>query len=103
MGFFSKLVGAASVRSDDRLAEKQLKERYVPMIMNWGFPLSEAEKLFAKFFQEIKKEAQTAGTINLPINYGDMLLEKEPTDEWTQNFPAPARQDGAGDEDIREW
>jgi len=103
MGFFSKLVGAASVWSDEKLAEKQLKERYVPIIINWGFPLSEAEKMFAKFLQEIKKEAQAAGTINLPINYGDILLEKEPTDAWTQNFLAPVRRESARDEDIREW
>ncbi len=104
MGFFSKLVGAASARSDERRAEEQLKEIYVPAIMHtWGLSLSEAQKTFAKSLQEIKEEAQAAGSINLPINYGDILLQKERSDPWTQTFLASARREGARDADIREW
>jgi hypothetical protein len=104
MGFLSKLVGAASAWLDEKRAEKQLKERHIPIFVNsWGLPLSEAQKTFATFLQEMKQEAEAAGTTNLPINYEDILLQKEATDPRTQNFLASARQEGARDEDIREW
>jgi len=98
MGIFSKLFGSSSD------IKKQLEAQYLPMIqMMMGMSASEAKNKFLDMIKKAKEDAIKEGTINLPHNFGDILLEKESTDEKIKSMLAKRRKEGVKDDDIRWW
>jgi len=53
--------------------------------------------------QVAKKDAEKEGTANLPKNFGDILLEREATDEKIKFMLAKLRKEGVTDKDIKLW
>lgn len=98
MGVFSKLFGLSSD------IEKQLEKLYVPMFqMMIGMSQSQAKNTFRDLYKQAEEEAKTEGTLNLPMNLGDILLGKESTDQKINAMLAKRRKEGVRDEDIRWW
>ena len=98
MGLFSRLFGSPSS------IENQLKNIYVPMFQTtMGMSRSQAKRFFRHTLKRVKELSLKQGSINLPQNFGDILLEKESTDEKTKVMLAKKRKEGVRDEDIRWW
>ena len=94
MGFFSRKPSI----------EQQLKEIHIPLLQNRGLSLSEANELFSTWLREAKQEAEKEGTANLPENLGDLMLQREGTDNaLLPTRLAKVRREGATDKDIRNW
>lgn len=84
--------------------EKKLEDIYVPKLqMVMGVSPSQAKRAFRDMLQKAKEESLEEGTSNLPPNFGDVLLEKETTDEKIRSWLAMKRNEGVSDEEIREW
>ncbi len=49
------------------------------------------------------EESHKLGTVNLPQNLGDILLEAESFDEKTRSYLAKMRSQGVRDRDIKWW
>jgi hypothetical protein len=64
---------------------------------------SQAKSTFRDMLKKAKEESQKEGTSTLARNFGDILLEKESTDEKTKLMLARKRKEGVRDEDIRWW
>ena len=96
MGLFSRLFGTSGI-------QKELEILYVPMFRTMGMSSAKAESTFRDLFDQAEKEATAEGSIDLPRNLGDILLEKERTRQETQSMLAKRRKEGARDEDIRWW
>jgi len=99
MGLISKLFGDSSQLG----VAKKLEDMFVPFFQGMGMPLSEAKREFKDMFKQVKEYSIKQGTINLPDNYGDILIEKEATDEKIKANLAKIRKEGVTDEDIRWW
>jgi hypothetical protein len=98
MGIFSKLTGEASG------IEKELQDLYLPMLqMMTGMSPSAAKSGFRDMLKQAKEESLKEGTSNLPQNYGDVLLEKESSDEKIKSVLARKRVEGVRDADIKWW
>jgi hypothetical protein len=98
MGIFSKKFGSSSD------IEKQLEDLYVSVIQSkMGMSPLQAKSTFHTLFQRAKEESLKEGTLNLPQNFGDILLEKESTDEKIKLMLVRKRNEGVKDEDIRWW
>jgi hypothetical protein len=98
MGIFSKLFRTSSD------IEKQLEDLYVPMFQTMmGISTSQARRTFRNMLREAKRESLKEGTSNLPQNFGDILLEKESTDEKIKSMLTRKGEEGVKDEDIRWW
>lgn len=98
MGLFSKLFGSSSG------IEKQLEDQYIPMFqMTMGMSSSQAQSTFRDMLKQAKEESMKEGTSNLPQNFGDILLEKESSDEKIKSMLARKRIEGVRDADIRWW
>lgn len=94
----SKLFGSSSD------IEKQLEELYVPMLqMKMGISSLQAVDIFHDMLKQVKEESLKEDTSSLPQNFGNILLEKEFTDEKIRSMLAGKRKDGVRDEDIRWW
>lgn len=93
VGIFSRLFGTSSD------IERQLEDIYVPMFQETrGMSLSQAKTTFRDLLEKAKKDIQI-----LPENFGDVLIQKESTDEQTRSFLAKRRKEGIRYEDIRLW
>ena len=98
MGIFSKLFGASSD------INKELEDLYVPMFqMTMGMVPSQAKSTFRDLHKQAEEEAKAEGSLNLPLNLGDILLEKESSDEEAKSMLLKRRNEGVRDEDIRWW
>jgi hypothetical protein len=97
MGLFSNIFRLSST------IEKQLEEIYVPIFKGMGMLLSQAEANFHELLKLAKKESQKEGTSSLPQNYGDILLEKESTDDKIKVMLAKKRKEGVRNEDLKWW
>ena len=93
MGWFSK---GPSI-------ERQLKEVYVPMFMQSGMPISQANEQFSEWLREAKQWSQKEGMDKLPQNFGDLLLQNEATAPNIKAKLDKVRREGVTDEDIRVW
>jgi hypothetical protein len=71
--------------------------------MMMGLSPSEARNTFRDMLEEVKKESVKEGSSNLPQNFGDILLEKESTDEKINSMLKKRRNEGVRDKDIRWW
>ena len=96
MGIFSKLFGSSSD------IEQQLEEQYIPVLQMMGMSPSQAKSTFHGLLKKAKEEAKSEGTLSLPLNLGDILLEKDVTDKKSPML-AKKRREGVRDEDIRWW
>lgn len=84
--------------------EKQLEDTYVRVLEKMmGLSLSEAKSIVNEMLNRAKEESQRERTSNLPKNYGDVLLERETTDENIKSMLTKKRNEGVRDEDIKWW
>jgi hypothetical protein len=84
--------------------EKQLEPQYVAFFQTFmSMPAEIAHEVFGAFVQDLKEAARQEGTDQLPESFGDILLEREKTDDTVRNAFAPKRADGVTDEDIALW
>ncbi|MCJ7484517.1 MAG: hypothetical protein MUO31_16325 [Thermodesulfovibrionales bacterium] len=96
MGIFSNLFPIGNI-------EKRLEKIYVPSYQSMGMSLSEAESTFKDILKDCKEDAEKDETTNLPENFGDVLLEKEKTNESIKNLHNRKRKEGVTNQDIRWW
>lgn len=98
MGIFSRLFGTSSD------IERQLEDMYVPMFQETrGMSLSQAKSTFRDLLEKAKKDIREEGISDLPENLGDVLIQKESTDERARSFLDKRRKEGIRYEDIRWW
>jgi len=84
--------------------EKKLENIYIPQLQEQlGISSSQARSIFRALLEKAKEESLEEGTLNRPENLGDILLDKESTDEETRFYLAKMRKEGVVDEDIRWW
>jgi hypothetical protein len=84
--------------------EQRLEPQYVSFFREtMNMPEKVAGELFKAFVQEQKEAAQREGTDRLPESFGDILLERETTDEQVRAAFAPKRAEGVTNEDIAFW
>jgi hypothetical protein len=84
--------------------EKQLELQYVSFFQeSMGMPEEVARGIFKAFAEDQKEAARREGTDRLPEFFGEILLEREQTDEKVRDAFAPKRAEGVSDEDIALW
>jgi hypothetical protein len=83
--------------------EKQLEDYYMSVFQTDGISSSEAQNAVRDLLRLAKEECQKDGISNLPQNFGNILLERESTDEKIKSMLAKRRKEGVRDEDIRWW
>jgi len=97
MGLLKNIFGRSST------IEKQIEKLYVQMYRRRGFSFCKARDNVRTMLEQAKKDAQKEGTGNLPQNFGDILLEREATDEKIKSMLAKLMKDGVTDKDIKLW
>jgi len=83
--------------------EKELEEKYLPLFVSIFQSISEAKKNFRNVIKIIEKESRDQGTHKYPENFGDILLERESTDDNAKKMLSQKRREGVTDADIRRW
>jgi hypothetical protein len=84
--------------------EKRLEPQYVSFFQeSMSMPEEVAREIFHSFASEQKEAARREGTDRLPENFGEVLLERERTDESVRAAFLPKRAEGVTDEDIAFW
>ncbi len=83
--------------------EKHLEDCYVTVFQTIGMSSSEAQNTARDLLKLAKEECQKEDTLNLPQNFGNILLERESTVEKIKSMLAKRRKEGVRDEDIRWW
>ena len=89
--------------SSGQSIEQQLKEVYVPTLMQSGMSVSQANEVFSAWLSRAKEESGKEDMDNLPQNFGDLLLQNEAAGPNIQAWLAKVRREGGTDEDIRNW
>lgn len=97
MGLLKNIFGCSST------IEKQLEKLYVQMYRMRGFSFWKARDTVRNMLEQAKKDTEKEGTVNLPQNYGDILLEREAMDEKIKSMLAKLRKEGVTDKDIKLW
>ncbi len=84
--------------------EKKLENIYVPQFQEqMGMSSSQAKSTFRALLEKAKEDSLKEGTPDFPENFGDILLDRESTDEEARSYLARIRKEGVTDEDIRWW
>lgn len=84
--------------------EKELEKLYVPMFQKtMKMSLSQAQNIFSDMLNQAKKRSKESDTVNLPNNYGDIILEEELTNKKIKLSLDRKRAEGVTDEDIKWW
>jgi hypothetical protein len=84
--------------------EKKLETHYVSFFQeSMNMPEEVAHQLFKALADDQKEAARRDGTDKLPENFGEILLEREQTDEHVRAIFLPKRAEGVTDEDIAFW
>jgi hypothetical protein len=84
--------------------EKRLQPQYVSFFQkSMSMPEEIAREIFKAMAEAQREAAQSEGTDRLPESFGDILLEREKTDEKIRDAFAPKRAEGVTDEDIAFW
>jgi hypothetical protein len=84
--------------------EKRLELQYVSFFQeSMNMPEEVAREIFKSFADEQKEAARREGTDRLPENFGEILVEREQTDESVRAAFLPKRVEGVTDEDIAFW
>lgn len=98
-GIFSKLF-----RRSLSPIEKSLEEHFVPMFEEMmGMPSVQAKQTFRDLFADAKQLSKAQGTLDLPTNFGDVLLEDETSDDEVKAMLSKKREEGVTNEDIKWW
>ena len=84
--------------------EKRLEPQYVSFFQeSMSMPEEVAREIFKAMAQQQTEAARIEGTDRFPESFGDILLEREKTDEKVRDAFAPKRAEGVTDEDIAFW
>jgi len=84
--------------------EKRLEPQYVSFFQeSMGMPAEVAREIFTAVAGEQKEAALREGTDSLPELFGEILLDREKTDDEVRSLFAPKRAEGVTDEDIALW
>ena len=84
--------------------EKHLRDQYLPIFQKMmGMSGAKAKGTFNDLYKKVSEDAVREGTIDLPPNLGDMLLEKESTDKKVKTVLAKKRAEGVRGQNIRWW
>jgi hypothetical protein len=83
--------------------EKQLEDYYMSVFQTDDISSSEAQNIVRDLLKLAKEECRKEDTLNLPQNFGNILLERESTVEEIKSMLAKRRKEGVRDEDIRWW
>jgi len=84
--------------------QTRLEPQYVSFFReSMSMPEEVAHEIFKTFAEEQKEAARIDGTDRLPESFGEILLERERTDEKVRTAFAPKRAEGVTDEDIALW
>ena len=84
--------------------ERRLEPQYVSFFReSMSMPEEIAREIFKALAEELKEAARREGTDRLPELFGEILLEREKTDEKVRNAFARKRAEGVTDEDIALW
>lgn len=97
MGFLSRLFGSPSG------IERQLEDEYVPTLEMMGMSPSEARSTLSTLFEQVRKQSEDESTAGLPQNFGDVMLQREHSDEKISAMLGEKRREGVTDDDIRWW
>ncbi|MBD3286984.1 hypothetical protein GF359_10055 [candidate division WOR-3 bacterium] len=90
------------VKSD--ALEMKLAERYVPIFQEMmGMNQKQARKSFRQLYEKAKKDAEKEKTTDLPVNLGDLLLQREVNDKKVKKVLDKKRKEGVTDDDIKWW
>lgn len=81
--------------------EEQLLEHYSQFLTEMGLP--DAKKTAKQVIDQAIEESKKDGTYNILPNFGDILLQREKTDDNTRSKLEKKRKEGVRDEDIRWW
>ena len=85
-------------------AEKRLEPQYISYFReSMGMPEEVAREIFKAMANDQKEAAGREGTDRLPELFGEILLDREKTDETVRGTFAPKRAEGVTDEDIAFW
>jgi len=85
-------------------AEKRLEPQYISFFQeSMSMPEEIAHEIFKAMAQQLKEAAQQEGTDRLPGSFGDILLERERTDDQVRGAFLPKRAEGVTDDDISFW
>lgn len=95
----------AFLRSSDSYGDiaRELEANCLPFFQSMGVATSEARRMFREMFDRVVKDAIAEGTIDAPLDYGDLLLRRQHQDDNVRRRLDKKRQDGVTDEDIRGW
>lgn len=84
--------------------EKRLEPQYVSFFQEtMSMPEEVAREIFKALAQQQTEAARNEGTDRFPESFGDILLEREKTDEKVRDAFASKRAEGVTDEDIALW
>jgi len=84
--------------------EKRLEPQYVSFFQEtMSMPEEVAREIFKAMAQQQTEAARREGTDRFPESFGDILLEREKTDEKVRDAFASKRAEGVTDEDIALW
>lgn len=68
-----------------------------------GISAAEGKRTFSEMVNRARAESEREGTGKLPANFGDILLQREPTDTKVRAMLEKKRREGVNDDDIRWW
>jgi hypothetical protein len=84
--------------------ERRLEPQFVSFFQeSMGMPEEVAREIFKALTEEQREAARREGSDQFPELFGEILLEREQTDEKVRNAFAPKRAEGVTDEDIALW
>lgn len=84
--------------------EKRLEPEYVSFFKeSMNMPEDVARQIFKSFADEQKEAASREGTYRLPESFGEILLERELSDEKVRAAFVTKRVEGVTDQDIALW
>ena len=98
MGLFSKLFSSSDSKSD---LEIQLDKLTIDGLLSMGMSESEAKKMSKELIADVKQELKDSP--DLPVKFGDYILENESVNEKIGNMLSDRRKLGVSDEELREW
>ncbi len=83
--------------------EREIENQIVQTITGIGEPMKDAIAVARICINEAKKQIRAEGGERLPLNYGDVLLQREKTDSNVATELHKKRREGVTDEDIRAY
>ena len=83
--------------------EDRLETFYLDLFKNMGMSKWQSYTSTQGMLKLCKETAQKEETLKLPTNYGDILLEKEKSDEKIKHDLNKIRKEGVRDQDIQTW